>query len=200
MCESAVTRRAWGDGLHHLLDVRTGLPVQDVVAAWVVADEAATADGLATALFFTEADQLAKVFPFAYVRMLADGRAETSHNFDGELFSRVDRSADRACEHNRQGCRPSTPPNSHGIEEATTASKGMRATMAGVAAALVLAGCSTTGRARRPPRMAVAPGRDQHRARAPLTQTAPTPRPADTGAFPRRSRSPSPWPTALSPP
>lgn len=87
LCASAVNRRAWGDGLHHVLDARTGVPVRDVVATWVVADEAATADGLATALFFTRGGHLAEVFRFAYVRMFADGRAEISQNFDGELFS-----------------------------------------------------------------------------------------------------------------
>ncbi|MGN9845148.1 FAD:protein FMN transferase [Nonomuraea sp. H19] len=88
LCASAVTRRAWGDGLHHVLDARTGVPAREVVATWVVADDAALADGLATALFFTGAYRLAQTFRFAYVRMFADGRAEISHNFDGELFVR----------------------------------------------------------------------------------------------------------------
>lgn len=87
LCASAVSRRAWGDNLHHVLDARTGVPVRDVVATWVVADEAAIADGLATALFFTRAEHLAEVFRFSYVRMFADGRAEISQNFDGEIFS-----------------------------------------------------------------------------------------------------------------
>lgn len=87
LCASAVSRRAWGDGLHHVLDARTGVPVRDVVATWVVADEAATADGLATALFFTGADPLTEIFRFSHLRMFADGRAEISQNFDGELFS-----------------------------------------------------------------------------------------------------------------
>jgi FAD:protein FMN transferase len=86
-CASAVTRRTWGDGLHHVLDARTGVPVRDVVATWVVADDAATADGLATALFFTRAERLAAAFRFAHVRMFADGRAEVSRHFDGELFT-----------------------------------------------------------------------------------------------------------------
>jgi thiamine biosynthesis lipoprotein len=86
LCASAVTRRAWGDGVHHVLDARTGLPTRDVIATWVVADDAVLADALATALFFTDGDRLAASFPFAYARMLADGRAETSPNFDGELF------------------------------------------------------------------------------------------------------------------
>ncbi|MGW9018525.1 FAD:protein FMN transferase [Priestia megaterium] len=87
LCASAINRRNWGDGLHHVLDARTGVPVRDVVATWVIADEAATADGLATALFFTNGDHLGEAFRFSYVRMFADGRAEISQNFDGDLFS-----------------------------------------------------------------------------------------------------------------
>ena len=40
LCGSAVDRRAWGDGLHHVVDARTGRPTQDVVATWVVAEHA----------------------------------------------------------------------------------------------------------------------------------------------------------------
>ncbi len=87
LCASAINRRAWGEGLHHVLDGRTGIPVTDVVATWVVADDAMTADGLATALFFTGAKRLAQAFRFSHVRMFADGRAEISQNFEGELFS-----------------------------------------------------------------------------------------------------------------
>ena len=54
LCASATTRRAWGEGLHHVHDGRTGRPVSDVVATWVIAADAATADGLATALFVSE--------------------------------------------------------------------------------------------------------------------------------------------------
>ena len=88
ICASAVNRRAWGDGLHHVLDARTGVPVRDVVATWAIADDAATADGVATALFFTGAERLSEVFRFSHVRVFADGRAEISENFEGELFSR----------------------------------------------------------------------------------------------------------------
>jgi len=65
LCASAVNRRAWADGLHHVLDARTGDPVQRVVATWVVAEDAATADGLTTALFVTAPAKLAETFPFA---------------------------------------------------------------------------------------------------------------------------------------
>ncbi|MGW3725050.1 FAD:protein FMN transferase [Streptomyces sp. NPDC000851] len=87
LCASGVSRRAWGDGLHHVLDARTGVPVDQVVATWAVAQEAAVADGLATALFFTEPHRLAESFDFAYVRVRSDGRAEISPDFPGELFT-----------------------------------------------------------------------------------------------------------------
>ncbi|MGD8193350.1 FAD:protein FMN transferase [Herbiconiux sp. P18] len=86
LCASASNRRAWGDGLHHIVDGRTGNPAREVVATWVVARTTALADGLATALFFTGAHQLAKTFHFSYVRMYADGRAERSRDFPGEIF------------------------------------------------------------------------------------------------------------------
>ncbi|MBE9605733.1 FAD:protein FMN transferase [Acetobacteraceae bacterium H6797] len=86
LCASASNRRAWGD-FHHVVDGRTGVPVSDVIATWVAANDALTADGLATALFFTQAEDLAASFDFSCVRMFADGRAEISANFDGELFT-----------------------------------------------------------------------------------------------------------------
>ncbi|MEV0777444.1 FAD:protein FMN transferase [Streptomyces sp. NPDC050428] len=87
LCASGVSRRSWGEGLHHVLDARTGVPVNKVVATWVVAQEAAIADGLATALFFAEPQRLAESFDFTYVRMRSDGRAEISPDFTGELFT-----------------------------------------------------------------------------------------------------------------
>jgi thiamine biosynthesis lipoprotein len=86
LCASATNRRAWGDGLHHILDARTGLPVGDVVATWVIAATTALADGLASALFFTDPLTLATRVDFAWVRMFADGRAQASANFEGKLF------------------------------------------------------------------------------------------------------------------
>lgn len=86
LCASAVNRRAWGS-FHHVVDGRTGVPVRDVIATWVVADDALTADGLATALFFVPAETLAVSFDFSFVRMFANGHAEISLDFDGELFT-----------------------------------------------------------------------------------------------------------------
>ncbi|MCW2747063.1 MAG: FAD:protein transferase [Nocardioidaceae bacterium] len=86
LCASATNRRAWADGLHHVLDGRTGRPTGDILATWVVAEACMVADGLATALFFAEPDHLAARFDFEFVRMHADGRVEWSHDLPGEVF------------------------------------------------------------------------------------------------------------------
>lgn len=86
ICASGSNRRVWGEGLHHILDGRTGKPTKAIIATWVVADTALVADGLATALFFTNPGHLAETFDFQFVRMFASGQADHSTNFDGELF------------------------------------------------------------------------------------------------------------------
>lgn len=86
ICASASNRRIWGEGLHHVVDGLTGEPVREVVATWVLAEEAITADALATALFFVDAERLESDFDFRYVRMLTDGRADYSVDLPGELF------------------------------------------------------------------------------------------------------------------
>ncbi len=86
LCASATNRRAWGDGLHHIIDPATAEPATGVLASWVVADSALLADALATALFLVDPAVLAAHFTFSYVRMLAAGGVEYSINFPGELF------------------------------------------------------------------------------------------------------------------
>lgn len=85
LCGSAVNRRAWGEGLHHVLDARTGAPTRGVVATWVVADTAAVADGAATALFFTPPDRLVDL-GIAAVWIDATGLHSTP-DFPGEVFA-----------------------------------------------------------------------------------------------------------------
>jgi thiamine biosynthesis lipoprotein len=87
LCASATNRRAWGEGLHHVLDARTGLPTTDVIATWVVVTQSCMrADGLATAHFFAEPEMLMERFAHEYVRMYADGRIRWSPDFPGEVF------------------------------------------------------------------------------------------------------------------
>lgn len=86
MCASSVSRRAWGDGLHHVIDPATRAPVDGVVATWVTSTSCALADGLATALFLTDPDDLRRRFDFAYARLWSDRHADYSDNLNGEIF------------------------------------------------------------------------------------------------------------------
>lgn len=87
LAASAPNRRAWGDGLHHLLDATTGIPVAGgVIATWAVAESALVADGAATALFLGEPRAIAERLGVEYVRMHADGRLEASAGWEGDLY------------------------------------------------------------------------------------------------------------------
>lgn len=87
LCASAINRRAWGDGLHHVLDARTGVPVRAYAATWALADTAMRADALATALFFDGGPELAASWDAQWVRMRTHGRVEWSPGFSGEIFA-----------------------------------------------------------------------------------------------------------------
>lgn len=86
-CASATTRRAWGDGLHHVLDPATGLPARGVLATWVLAPTALVADGLATALFFDPDPGFVARTTSGFARMFDDGTVEVSPDFPGEMFT-----------------------------------------------------------------------------------------------------------------
>lgn len=88
LCASAVNRRAWGDGLHHVLDARTGEPVRTIAATWAVAPDAMHADAIATALFFDGGPKLAHQWGVEWVRMTTDGSVEWSPGCGAELFVR----------------------------------------------------------------------------------------------------------------
>ena len=62
------------------------VPTKDIIATWVIADEAMIADGLATALFFVDAKKLNKQYDFEYVRMYANGSVEYSKYFAEKLY------------------------------------------------------------------------------------------------------------------
>lgn len=87
LCASAVNRRAWGEGLHHVLDARTGVPVRTWAATWAIAADAMRADAVATALFFEGGTELAASWGVEWVRMTTDGRAERSPGCPAQLFT-----------------------------------------------------------------------------------------------------------------
>lgn len=91
LAASAVNRRRWPDGaggeLHHVLDARSGRPVGGVLASWAIADDARTADGIASALFFRSAIELAlEVGGIECARLREDGMLEYSPGFEGAWF------------------------------------------------------------------------------------------------------------------
>jgi thiamine biosynthesis lipoprotein len=87
LCGSATNRRAWGEGLHHVVDARTGAPVHDVLATWAVGPSALGADAAATALFFAEPDLVSARLGIRYVVLRADGSVRWSLGLDGEVFA-----------------------------------------------------------------------------------------------------------------
>lgn len=88
VCASATNKRKWGDGLHYILNARTGKPVTDILATWVLAETALLADGLASALFFADEKKLKEKFNFSSIRLFSDMHIEFSDNFSGTLFTR----------------------------------------------------------------------------------------------------------------
>ena len=87
LCASATNRRVWGNGLHHIFDPDSLKPTDQIIATWVIASDTITADGLATALFFTEPRVLANHYSFEYLRMHAGGAIDYSSIFEGQLYS-----------------------------------------------------------------------------------------------------------------
>ena len=86
ICASAINRRAWGDGVHHIFDPDFMKPTKEIIATWVIADTAMIADGLATALFFVDPNVLRKQFNFEFLRMRHNGAIDYSTAFEGRLF------------------------------------------------------------------------------------------------------------------
>jgi thiamine biosynthesis lipoprotein len=86
LCASASNKRQWGNGQHHIFDPDLMQPTNEVIATWVMAETAMVADGLATALFFTDPNVLRQSFQYDYVRMHSDGSVDYSPAFEKALF------------------------------------------------------------------------------------------------------------------
>lgn len=85
LCGSAGNRRAWG-GFTHIIDPQTLQSPKDIAALWVVAKTGLLADGLTTALFFTEPKKLIAHFSFEYLILYRDSSVAQSEHFPAELF------------------------------------------------------------------------------------------------------------------
>ena len=85
ICGSSGSRRQWAD-FHHIIDPDTLTSPDHILATWVVADTALIADGLATALYFTDAEILGRSFDFEYAMLMEDNSLNRSINFPAEFF------------------------------------------------------------------------------------------------------------------
>jgi thiamine biosynthesis lipoprotein len=85
ICGSAGNRRSWGK-YNHIVDPKTKESPSHLLASWVLADTAMLADGLATALFFTEPQTLNSSFKFEYALIRNDLSLECSSNFPADFF------------------------------------------------------------------------------------------------------------------
>jgi thiamine biosynthesis lipoprotein len=86
ICGSATNRRSWGE-YHHIFNPKTMLPTNHILATWVIADSTLLADGLSTALFFTDAAKLTKYYDFEYVVINSDYSLEHSAHFPASFFT-----------------------------------------------------------------------------------------------------------------
>ena len=88
LCASSSFKRRW-DKFHHILDPASLTSPRHVIATWVIADDTMTADGIATALFFTAAEDLSRHFSFSYALLDKDMNFYCDQQFPVELFEGV---------------------------------------------------------------------------------------------------------------
>lgn len=86
ICGSSTNRRTWADGIHHVVDARTGTPTSDVLSTWVVAESCAVADAYATALFFVAPELIEDRSDLGWVTVSSQLQVKTNR-LPGKLFS-----------------------------------------------------------------------------------------------------------------
>lgn len=86
LCASGINRRAW-KGYNHYLNPQTKASPQHILATWVYASTAAMADGLSSALFFTDPESLRTHFTFEYLILDTTMHVKSSTGFTAELFT-----------------------------------------------------------------------------------------------------------------
>jgi thiamine biosynthesis lipoprotein len=85
ICGSAPNRRIWSI-YSHIINPDSHKSPKHIAATWVVAKNTLIADGLATALFFTDAAELQVIYDFEYVIINSDLSLQKSVNFPAEFF------------------------------------------------------------------------------------------------------------------
>ena len=85
ICASSGSRRTW-DKYHHIINPRTLKSPRNIVATWVITDEALLADALSTCLFLFPAIKLVPYFSFEYLILFSDKTFVQSSSFPAEIF------------------------------------------------------------------------------------------------------------------
>ena len=85
LCASSGSKRAWGT-FHHIIDPVLLRSPTRIIATWVIASDTMTADGLATALFFTDPMELREMYKFSFAVLHDDMTLYRSQDFPAELF------------------------------------------------------------------------------------------------------------------
>lgn len=85
ICASSGNRRKWGD-FHHIFNPHSLKSVDEVLSAWVVAENGLVADCIATFLFLCEPEKLKNDFTFEYFILYPDYTFKKSNNFQGEIY------------------------------------------------------------------------------------------------------------------
>jgi FAD:protein FMN transferase len=85
ICASSGSRRSWGK-FHHIIDPETLTSPTEIIATWAVADSAMLADGLATALYFTDPTKLRKQFDFTHAILRDDMSLEYARDFPTIIY------------------------------------------------------------------------------------------------------------------
>jgi thiamine biosynthesis lipoprotein len=85
LCGSGTNRRRWRTH-HHIIDPQINDSQDGISAAWVIADNAALADGLATSLFLVAPDKLSDKYKFEFCILNSNLQVTVSKNFNAQLF------------------------------------------------------------------------------------------------------------------
>jgi thiamine biosynthesis lipoprotein len=86
MCASGINKRKWRN-FHHVIDPETSSSSEsNIVSSWVIAQNTALADALASCLFFVKPEDLSS-FKFEYCILNENRQAKCSPNFGAEFFS-----------------------------------------------------------------------------------------------------------------
>lgn len=80
MASSGSNRRRWNK-YHHIIDPTTATSPEMVVASWVIADNATTADALASCLFLVPPENFRSKFEFEYYLVNSERRMKKSEGF-----------------------------------------------------------------------------------------------------------------------